>query len=245
MIDRYRRLADRIGLHAHVLLVVMLVVVGGTWGFIALADEVGEGDTLRFDEFVLRAMRNEDGNPIGPPWVEGAARDVTALGGVAVLTLVTLSVVAYLILLRKYHAMWLVVGASAGGLILSSALKHWVARERPGVVIHLQTVYSYSFPSGHSMMSSAIYLTLGSLLARFVPERRAKVYFLVLSLILTFLIGVSRVYLGVHYPTDVLAGWTAGLVWALICWLVARFLQQHGAVERDYEEKPARNMAGQ
>jgi undecaprenyl-diphosphatase len=131
--------------------------------------------------------------------------------------------------------MWLVLAASAGGLIISSLLKHEFERRRPSVVPHLATVYTSSFPSGHSMMASAVYLTLGALLTRIVPERSAKVYFIAVAILVAILVGLSRVYLGVHYPTDVLAGWTAGSVWALVCWQVARYLQQRGTVERDTE----------
>ena len=87
-----------------------------------------------------------------------------------------------------------------------------------------------SFPSGHSLLAAVLYLTLGALLARFAVRRHTKVYLLTVALVATFTIGSSRVYLGVHYPSDVLAGWCAGLVWALTCWLVARYLQARGAV---------------
>ena len=94
------------------------------------------------------------------------------------------------------------------------------------------------------MLSAVVYLTLGSLLTRLVPERRVKIYFLVVALGLTFLVGVSRVYMGVHYPTDVLAGWTAGLVWALLCWLAARQLQKRGKVEKDTDPTPDQAEGG-
>jgi undecaprenyl-diphosphatase len=157
---------------------------------------------------------------------------MTALGGVTVMSLLTGSVVVYLLLGRRYSALALVVAAAGGGLLLSLLFKSHFDRPRPQVVPHLRDVHLSSFPSGHSMNSAIIYLTLGSLLARLTPRRVLKIYFICLALLLTFLVGVSRVYAGEHYPTDVLAGWTAGLVWAVLCWLVAQSLQHQGAVER-------------
>jgi undecaprenyl-diphosphatase len=116
---------------------------------------------------------------------------------------------------------------------LSSALKALFRRPRPEVVPHLMRVYSSSFPSGHSIISAVVYLTLGALLARTFRQRRFKFYFLAVAVVLTGLVGVSRVYMGVHYPTDVLAGWTAGLVWATLCWLVDRHLQRRGKIEQE------------
>jgi undecaprenyl-diphosphatase len=167
---------------------------------------------------------------------------MTALGGVAVLAMITLGVVGFLWIQKKYHAMWLVVVAMAGGLIISTLLKNVFARPRPQLVTHLSHVYTSSFPSGHSMLSAVVYLTLGALLARFIEGRWSKFYFLSIAMLLTFLVGISRVYMGVHYPTDVLAGWTAGLVWAVLCWLVARYLQRRGAVERDVDSAEPRGF---
>ena len=224
--------------HVNIVLVAVLLIVGGTWGFIELADEVREGDTQRFDDWAVRAMRRADdpSRPIGPHWLPEVGRDLTALGGVAVLSLTTAFVAGYLLIVRKYHAMWLVLAATLGGLLISTLLKHLIDRARPDLVPYLSHVYTSSFPSGHSMLSAVVYLTLGALLTRLASERRVKLYFLAAALLLTFLVGVSRVYMGVHYPTDVLAGWTAGLVWALLCWLVARYLQRRGAVEKDADE---------
>ena len=215
------------------LLLGVLLVVAGTWTFIELADAVSEGDTQKFDVWAVRALREADNPalPIGPAWVQELARDLTALGGITVLLLVLLSVIGFLFLQRKHGAMWLVMIASATGFLISTVTKELFHRARPDVVPHLSYVKTASFPSGHSMLSAVVYLTLGSILTRLVKDRRTKAYLLVVPLLLTFLVGVSRVYLGVHYPTDVLAGWTAGIVWAVFCWLVARSLQKRGAVE--------------
>jgi undecaprenyl-diphosphatase len=229
-----RRLWGRLGQADLLILLAVLFVVGGTLGFVLLADVVREGKTQSLDERILRALRRPDDPavPVGPPRLGEAGRDLTALGGETFMTLLTAAVVVYLLLCRKYSALALVVAAAAGGLLLSLLLKDLFHRDRPRVVPQLAHVDTTSFPSGHSMNSAIIYLTLGSLLARLTPRRILKIYFISLALLLTFLVGVSRVYMGVHYPTDVLAGWTAGLVWAVGCWLAAQYLQHRGAVDR-------------
>lgn len=229
------RLLDWIGAHELAVQLALLVIVISVWGFVVIADRVTEGRTARFDEWAVRAMRRSDdpSKPIGTPWLLEVARDLTALGGVTFLSLLTSAVVGFLWLRRMYGAMLLVIVATVGGLCVSTLLKWSFERPRPDLVPHLSMVYTSSFPSGHSMLSATVFLTLGTLLARFVRERRLKAYFLIVALALTTLVGISRVFLGVHYPTDVLAGWTAGMAWAVGCWLVARLLQRRGAVERD------------
>jgi undecaprenyl-diphosphatase len=226
-----------------VVFVGLAIAVGGVWAFVELADEVVEKSTESIDKRIVRAMRlpNQPDVKRGPRWLHEVGRDITALGGVAVLSIVTGLVAGFLMMRRQYHAMWFVLIATAGGLIVSSTLKWIVDRPRPDVVPHHSYVTSSSFPSGHSMLSAVVYLTLGVLLARFVTGRRFRIYFLTVALLLTFLVGVSRVYMGVHYPTDVLAGWTAGLVWAVLCWLVARHLQRRHTLERP--DEPTRPTA--
>ena len=227
------------------ILLTLVVLLSGILGFVKQAAEVGEGETHAFDERILLAMRNpqDRADPLGPPWVEESGRDFTALGGMGVLTFLTLSVVGYLLLLRRYDLAWLVVAAILGGSLLNTVLKLGFNRPRPDLVPHGVVVYQASFPSGHSMTSAATYLTLGALLARLQPRRRLKIYVMAVAMVVTFLVGVSRVYLGVHWPTDVLAGWTAGAVWALLCWLVLWWLQQRGQISRTAtpieEEQPA------
>jgi len=203
------------------------------FAFVEIADDVREGDTVAFDTTILLAFRepSDVSNPLGPPWLEGIMRDFTALGGVAVLTTVTVLVVGFLLLTRKRHSAWMVAASVIGGIALSHLLKWGFGRPRPDLVPHATVVYSQSFPSGHAMLSAVVYLTLGALLARTEADVRVKIYLLGAACFLTLVIGISRVYLGVHWPTDVLAGWAVGASWALICWLVMLWLQGRGKVE--------------
>jgi undecaprenyl-diphosphatase len=211
-------------------MVSLAIVVGGVWIFVELADDVMEGDTLRFDKRVMTALRVEVngklGGPIGPKWLHNAARDVTALGGLPVLVMVVAAVTGLLLLVKDYAAACLVAATTVLGAVIGLVMKEFFARPRPDFLERLDEVFTASFPSGHSMMSAIVYLTLGELLASFVKQRRLKVYFLAVAVALTFLVGASRVYLGVHYPTDVMAGWTAGLVWATFCGLIATFVKK-------------------
>jgi undecaprenyl-diphosphatase len=219
-------------------LVVLLVLVALGWAFFGLADEVMEGDTHALDRSILLAMRaaGDLSDPLGPPWVEEMGRDVTALGGIAVLSLVTVAVAGLLWLQGAARSAVLVVGAVVGGTLLSSFVKEVFDRPRPDLVPHEAAVYTASFPSGHSMMAAVTYLTLAALFARVQPKRRLKFYVLTVATIVTVAVGVSRVYLGVHWPTDVLAGWTAGAAWALACLTFARWLGSRGDVEAEPPE---------
>lgn len=198
-----------------------------------LAAEVVEGETLDFDRAVLLAMR-EPGNPaepIGPAWFDEAARDITALGSFACLGLLLASVTGYLLLRGKRATATLLLVSVGGGTIVSTLLKYAFARPRPDVVMPAARVFTASFPSGHATMSAITFLTIAALLARAEAKPRLKAYILVLGVALTVLVGSSRIYLGVHYPTDVLAGWCLGAAWAAMCWGIATRLQRRGAVE--------------
>jgi undecaprenyl-diphosphatase len=166
-------------------------------------------------------------------------RDLTSLGGFTVLTLVTAGAIGYLLIDGKRAAALFVLVAVVGGVGLSESLKHVFARPRPELVAHLVEVQTASFPSGHAMLSAVTFLTLGALLARVQGRKRLKAYLLSVAITLTLLIGASRVYLGVHWPTDVMAGWCAGAAWAMGCWLVATWLQRRGQIEQPDENGKA------
>jgi undecaprenyl-diphosphatase len=219
------------------MLLSSLLVAGGIWSFIELADEVLEGETHNVDEWIILVFRNPADltDPLGPEWIEGVMRDITALGSIAFLTAFSLAVVGFLLLQKKRGMALFTTVAVSGGLLLSTVLKHGFNRPRPDLVPHETYVMTASFPSGHSMLSAVVFLTLGGLLARYTIQKRLKVYVLALSILATLLVGCSRVYLGVHWPTDVLAGWTAGSSWALFCWLIALLLQKRGHVEKHLE----------
>lgn len=216
------------------ILSLLLVVLALIFGFFQIADEVMDNDKLHLDERILLMFRDPADlhETIGPEWLKSFFMDVTALGGTTNLILITLITLGFLWVIRKRRLFLLVLLSVVGGQIFNSALKSLFLRSRPDVVPHLTEVQTPSFPSGHSMMSAVVYLTLGMLLSRLVAQSKHRFYIISTAIILTVLIGISRIFLGVHYPTDVLAGWTAGLTWALICLLIARILQHRGTVEQ-------------
>lgn len=215
------------------ILLAGLAIALALWGFVELMEVARDAVPHAFDTRILLAFREagHPDNPIGPPRLEEAVRDITALGSSSVLVLVTAAAVFYLLLARRRATALFVFVAVAGGQVLSSLAKLGVDRPRPELVSHLAVETSLSFPSGHAMLSAVTYLTLGTLAARFVPGRATKIYVLSLAVLTTLLVGVSRIYLGVHWPSDVLAGWCAGFAWAMLCWMAARLLQRRKAVD--------------
>ena len=217
------------------ILIPVLLLAAALWTFASIADEVVEGESHAFDKAVLVAMRMPQDleDPWGPLWLEELARDFTALGGAGVLTFLILAVLGFLLLQGKPRVAGVMIVAIGGGMLLSPVLKLGFDRPRPDLVPHEVSVYSASFPSGHALHAAVVYLTLGALLARVQPHRWLKGYVLTVSVVLMVLVGSTRVYLGVHWPTDVLAGWAAGAAWAILCWLITFWLQQRGNLESD------------
>lgn len=216
-------------------LVAIFALAAASLTFLKLLSEMREGETHGADQVILLALRkpNDLSNPIGPQWLETVCRDLTSLGSPIVLALITIFVVCYLCIDGKRAIAVFVSVAIAGGAIFSTLLKLGFARPRPELVSHLVSVDSFSFPSSHATMATVTYLTLGVLLARVQKRRRMKFYLISVALILAILVGLTRIFLGVHWPTDVIAGWCIGTAWALGCWLVATWLQYRGTLERE------------
>lgn len=213
-------------------LILLVLVAGGIWAFVWLAEEVVEGDTHAVDQAILKVLRNPDdsADPLGPAWLEESVRDLTALGSFSVLGYLTAGAAGLLLIQGKRRTAALLLGSIVGAVLFSIALKLGFERPRPEVVAHISKVTTSSFPSQHSLMSVVVYLTLGALLAQTQQSRRLKAYLIFLAVVTALLVGFSRLYLGVHWPSDVLAGWAVGGAWALLSWFVLLRLQQRGDV---------------
>lgn len=220
VLRKLKEYADRFGLLEFKTLLVIFVLAIALMGFEEIADGAMEGDTHAIDSFILLMFRMPGNlsDPIGPLWLEEIVADISALGGIALLTLFTLLSTFYMIIIGRWRKGLYVAFTVITGTVLSNLLKSGFDRPRPDLIPHDIHVYTASFPSGHSMMAAVVYLTLGALLAQAHEDRHVKAYFMAAALFFTAIIGISRVYLGVHWPTDVLAGWCIGAFWALLCW---------------------------
>jgi len=188
--------------------------------FRGIAEEVGEGDTRAFDRSIIYALRTPGdlSRPIGPDWLNIAATDVTSLGSTTVLGIIVILVCGLFLSFRRWREAAMLLLASGGGLAITTVLKDLFQRDRPPAILHAVRAINASFPSGHAALSATVFLTLGALIAHFAERRRVRIYALAAAVILSLLVGCSRVYLGVHWPTDVLAGWCIGAAWALVWW---------------------------
>lgn len=205
--------------------------------FLSIADEVVEGETKAFDNAILLLFRdpaNVD-RVIGPEWVHEMVRDITALGSFSLLGLIVFGVCAYLVMIRLKSAALLLMVSVIGGTLLSTFLKMGYDRPRPDLT-SMSHQFTASFPSGHAMLSAVTFLTIGAVLARLAPSRRLKVFSIAGAVFLTLIVGFSRLYMGVHYPSDILAGWCLGAAWAMLCSTIAFKLQKSGAVEEPKEQ---------
>lgn len=202
-------------------LVAVAVAGAALWGVTRLGSEIGEGETSTFDRAVLLALRTpaNPNLPLGPPWLRETARDLTALGGFTVLTLVVIAAIAVLLVYHRHRQASVFAAIVVIAQVASETIKAAVGRPRPMFITQYDLVASTSFPSGHSMMAPAVYFTLAIIIAAGEIKRGARALLIGGSIFLVAAIGISRVYLGVHWPTDVIAGWTLGSAMALLAWV--------------------------
>ncbi|MEO8375252.1 MAG: phosphatase PAP2 family protein [Sphingomonas bacterium] len=209
----------------------LLIGAGAVAAGILLLGLVGllidRGLQFDFDRAILLGMRHGTmhGAPIGPAWLKLAMIDITAIGGATVLPMIVVITAGFLAIRRLWLTMWLVLGGTITGSIAIGLVKTLVARARPELTDHLVQVTSESFPSGHAANSAIVYLTIATLIVQIVEGRGARTYILAITAFLVTLIGISRVYLGVHWPSDVLAGWSFGTLWALAWWALGAWLR--------------------
>jgi undecaprenyl-diphosphatase len=219
-------------------LAILALLAGAVFVFIEIAEEMTEGDSRALDMVVLQALHpaSDPRDPIGPAWLDRAAADFTSLGSVSVLVTITLAVMGFLILRRRALEAALLAIALGGGLIISEGLKGLFNRERPPDIYRAAEALNPSFPSGHALLSAVLYLSLGAMLARSTTNKAIRAYVMAGAILITLLVGVTRVYLGVHWATDVLAGWCVGAAWATACWLFERWARTHFAAQPDRDQ---------
>ncbi len=210
-------------------LAALLIVTLGIMTFIEVADDMTEADGMAFDQAVLLWMQPVAGEPRGPWWLKEAAADLTSLGGISVLTLFAVIAFSFLLIQRKRLSALLLVVGLAGGVALSEGLKALFERARPPAAFQAVDTLNASFPSGHALLSTVFYLTLGVMLTRAFQQRRLKAFVLGSAITIALLIGLTRAYLGAHWASDVMAGWCAGAAWAMALWLVAYGVQRRQA----------------
>lgn len=207
---------------------MVLVLAAGVLAFVYIGHEMGEGELRQFDSAILLSLRDPSdlARLAGPWWLEEAMFEITALGGYTLILVLTLAVVGFLVV-AGHHGPALFVSLSIlTGWLASQGLKSFYARERPDIVPQLDIVHTASFPSGHAMMTTLVYLTLATVVARLTDRTSLRVYVIAAALLISFVVGLSRIYLGVHWPSDVAAGWALGAAWAALSWLVVTALRR-------------------
>jgi len=194
--------------------------------FSSVDDGVSAGDEQKFDWAVLhwtRPYADAPDRPIGPWWLHEAAIDITSLGGISVFALMA---VGFLLIHGKRLSAFLMVLGLAGGVFLSEGLKALFDRPRPPAAYQVVETLNASFPSGHALLATVFYLSVGVMLTRAFPRNRMKAYTLGCAVVLVLLIGLTRIYLGAHWASDVAAGWGIGAFWAMLLWLFAYAMER-------------------
>lgn len=213
----------------------LALLAGAIYAFLQIADEVTENEIAELDRYIFLLFRNpaDHNDPLGPPWFEEAVAEMTTLGGYPVLVILIGSVLGFLLVARRYGAAGYVLASVLMGTVVSQLLKTLYDRPRPDIVDHLVGIHTASFPSGHATMSTVVYLTLAALIVRMVESARIRAYVLSVAILIAILVGLSRIYLGVHWPSDVAAGWMLGVAWASLSWLLLSILKAYRRPRRD------------
>ena len=219
--------------HGWVPIAALLMALAGAFAFIELADEVLEKETVTFDQRLFDAIAGRY-QRLGPGSQE-MWRDLSALGGATVIILLSTGVATFLLLRRQWRSAAFLAISVVGGLILSSLIKQAIDRARPELLEHHALPGSPSFPSGHATHAAVVYLAIAILLTKLVESVRLKAYILTAGLLVPLLVGISRIALAVHWPTDVLGGWLIGLAWGLLVYTAATYMQARGGIEQEGE----------
>lgn len=213
------------------------IAVAGTWAFAELAGHVSSGNTQAFDDAVLRWLGAHRAAPI-----DAFMLDITSLGTTSVVAMVVGVAALFLWLNRHKHSAILLLVSTFGGILLNNLLKLGFSRPRPDIIPWATTATFYSFPSGHAMSATVVYATVAYLAARLQQTHKARVAITLVATLVVALICLSRLYLGVHYPSDVAAGVIIGLAWAGFCMATLEALQLYArfnAPQLLKEERPA------
>ena len=189
----------------------MVVGIVASAGFLLLAEAVEGGMTQAFNVGVLRWLAAHR-----TPWLDEGMLEITTIGSGLPLILFVAIAVVFLWLTRHHWSVYFLLLGTLGGQVLNRLLKLHFARPRPAMVLWEQHVTTYSFPSGHAMSSFVAFGIIAYLVAHAVQTRALKRFVWITAGLLIVAVGLSRMYLGVHYPSDVLAGFLAGLAWVLV-----------------------------
>jgi undecaprenyl-diphosphatase len=179
--------------------------------FVRITRELIEGDVGALDSAILQTVAR-----IRTPWLTITAVDVTALGSITLVVLFSVFTLVVLLVLRDRMGALQLLAASVGAGILMQVTKNFIERIRPEEAQQLTVVSGFSYPSGHSLSTSALYLTIAIIAGGYVQHSGARAAIFVAVSAVLILIGASRVYLGVHYATDVVSGISLGAAWALV-----------------------------